>query len=430
MNLDLKEYIDFKVYSVIRIRDKYGFRIVLKYNDNSNKTIQQSGYCTKKAANDARDIVISELYGGTFIINKNISVSDFSIYWLEKVMKKIITYNSYESYKNIVYNHITKSIGKIKLSDLNVGHIQKLYNEKTKYSHDIAKLCKTVMNSMLKYAFEKKLISKNMAKGINLPKCVKNSKYRTIEIDTKKTLNVEQVKLLIEKSKNTPIYLQIMFAVLMGLRKQEINGLKYSDIDYVHKTISIQRQLGNKANTDNSSLKIGEYTKQEIDVKTFSSNRILEIPDILFEAILEEKKKYEKNKNRRINDKTTPFKDYDYIICSTYGNPRSKSFHFQYWKKLLEECNLPNIRFHDLRATYSTLLLKNNFSAKAISKQMGHATEIITMDVYGDNDEIIADCVNELNEYIEEVKPILDKTSEDNTDVEICDQVLEELIPF
>ena len=63
MNLDLKEYIDFKVYSVIRIRDKYGFRIVLKYNDNSNKTIQQSGYSTKKSANDARDIVISELYG-------------------------------------------------------------------------------------------------------------------------------------------------------------------------------------------------------------------------------------------------------------------------------------------------------------------------------------------------------------------------------
>ena len=71
-------------------------------------------------------------------------------------------------------------------------------------------------------------------------------KYRTIEIDVKKTLNIDQVRLLIEKSKETPIHLQIMFAVLIGLRKQEINGLKYSDIDFIHRTLKIQRQLGSK----------------------------------------------------------------------------------------------------------------------------------------------------------------------------------------
>ena len=71
-------------------------------------------------------------------------------------------------------------------------------------------------------------------------------KYRTIEIDVKKTLNIDQVRLLIEKSKETPIHLQIMFAVLIGLRKQEINGLKYSDIDFIHRTLKIHRQLGSK----------------------------------------------------------------------------------------------------------------------------------------------------------------------------------------
>ena len=49
------------------------------------------------------------------------------------------------------------------------------------------------------------------------------------------------------------------------------------------------------------------YTKQEIDVKTESSNRVIQIPDILFEAILEERRKYEKNRKRRINDKNNPF---------------------------------------------------------------------------------------------------------------------------
>ena len=430
MNIKIKEYTDFKVYSVMKIKNKYGFRIVLEMKDDKTKTIQQSGYDTKKAANDARNLVISELYSGSFIVDKNISVKDFGSYWLEEVMKKKITSDSYDSYKNIVYNHITKNLGKIKLSELNTGHIQRFYNEKANYSHSIVKLCKTVINSMLKYAKEKNLISKNVAEGVNLPRNVKKDKYRTIEIDVKKTLNIKQVKLLIEKSKNTPIHLQIMFAVLMGLRKQEINGLKYSDVDYVHRTLKIERQLGKKANTDNSELKLGEYTKQEIGVKTFSSNRELEIPDILFEEILEERKKYEKNRSRRINDKTLPFKDYDFIVCSTYGNPRSKGFHFNYWKKLLRECNLPNIRFHDLRATYSTLLLKNDFSSKAISKLMGHATDIITIDVYGDNEEIIADCVDELSSFIEEVRPNNADENGDNSDILVCDQILDELTTF
>lgn len=431
MNFDTKSYIDFKVYAVTTIKKKYGFRIVLKYEDDTEKTIQKSGFSTKKEANNARNVAITELHNGTFVVYDNVNVKTFFTYWLEEVMKPSITSDSYDSYKNIVYNHIIPMYGTIKMITLNTGHIQKLYNVKAEFSHNIVKLCKAVMNSALKYAKEKNLVSLNVADGVNLPKCVKKKKYRTIEIDVKKTLNIQQIKLLIEKSKDTPIHLQVMFAVLMGLRKQEINGLKYSDIDYIHRTLNIQRQLGKKANTDNSELKVGEYTKQEIDVKSFSSHRELEIPDILFEAILEERKKYEKNKRRRINDKTQPFKDYDFIICSTYGNPRSKSFHFKYWKQLLKECDLPDIRFHDLRATYSTVLLKHNFNSKAISKLMGHASDIITVDVYGDNDEIIADCVDELETFIESVRPEqLEYNSEDELNISIDESTLQELIAF
>ena len=94
-----------------------------------------------------------------------------------------------------------------------------------------------------------------------------------------------------------------------------------------------------------------------------------------------------------------------YIFILTFDNPRSKSFHFKYWKQLLKDNELPDIRFHDLRATYCTLLLKNNFSSKAVSKMMGHATDIISVDVYVDNEEIISDCLNELEPFIELVKP-------------------------
>ena len=66
---------------------------------------------------------------------------------------------------------------------------------------------------------------------------------------------------------------------------------------------------------------------------------------------------------------------------------------------------MPNIRWHDLRHSYATLLMKNDFNLKAISKILGHAKEIVTADIYVDNREIITDGVAELKEYMEEVIP-------------------------
>ena len=66
---------------------------------------------------------------------------------------------------------------------------------------------------------------------------------------------------------------------------------------------------------------------------------------------------------------------------------------------------MSDIRWHDLRATYCTILLKNDFNPKAVSKLMGHAKEIIMIDVYGDKQEIIEDCLEALEPFIDEVLP-------------------------
>lgn len=217
-----------------------------------------------------------------------------------------------------------------------------------------------------------------------------------------------------------------MFAVLMGLRRSEIIAVKYSDIDYINRTLHVERQLGIIPMSDKKDFHPKTYTKQEIELKTESSERIIPIPDMLFEAIIEERQKYERNRKRRINDKVNPFFDGNYICCSTYGKPRSKDYHWKHFKKLLQDNDLPDIRWHDLRATYCTILLKNEFNPKAVSKLMGHAKEIITIDVYGDNREIIEDCLEALEPFIEEVRP--EKEEIDLNDVDCMDSVVAELM--
>lgn len=402
IDVKLQNYVDWHVKTVMKIKKGYGYRVILKYQDGSEKTQQKAGFRTVREAENARNKTIGELHSNTYCVYTSVKVNEFMEFWLENDIKKRVgSYETYSTFSGNVRNHIVPAIGSKLMDSVTAADIQELYNQLVEYSVSVAKMVRTVINLSMQYAVEMKVIRDNPAKGINLPKKVKKKMYHTRNIDTQKTLTMEQVAVLIEKSKQTPIYMQVLLNVLMGLRRSEIIAVKYSDVDYVNRTLRVERQLGRVLNGEDKEFAPKTLTKQEIQTKTRSSVRELPIPDYVFEAILQERAKYEKNRRRR----SKAFQDLGYICCSSYGRPRSKNFHWKYYKKLLRDANLPDIRWHDLRSTYCTLLLKNEFSPKAVSKLMGHAKEIITMDVYGDNREIIANGVPEMEEFMLEVLP-------------------------
>lgn len=400
-----RSYKDYTVYSVLKLKDKYGFKVKLTFIDDEEEIRQIGGFKTKKEANLERDRVVAQLVNHTYVVYPKIKSDEYFEYWLEIVMKPDLTYNSYMSYRNVINNYVIPYFKNYYINQINIGHIQKFYNEVANKYKSIARLSKAVLNAAFSYAKKNNLISVNPTLNVKLPKGIETTYKKVQVIDIEKTFNIEQIKLIIEKSKQTPIYMHMLFALLMGLRKQEINGLKYSDIDYVNRKLYLERQLGVDPNKSKEDCKKKTYTKQEIKLKTFSSERVLDIPDMVFEAILEQRKIYETNRKRRINDKTTPFTDLDYICCSTYGHPRSKGFHKRHYDKLLKDNNLPKIKFHDLRHTYTTLLLMNNHDLKAVSELLGHSSTIITSSIYFDKNKIIVDCTKELNSFIELVKP-------------------------
>lgn len=278
----------------------------------------------------------------------------------------------------------------------------------SKKSYSSAKNCRVILLTALRYAVGKKLISENPAEDLYVPKSEtvkqkeKKKEYRTINIDSQATLTVEQLKLLIEKAKESKVYMYILFAGLMGLRKSEILGLKYSDVDFTRQTLYVQRQLGKDLSKPQDELPKKTLTKQEVSLKTRSSKRVLDIPDIVFNAILEQHRIYEKNRRRRPGQ----FQDEGYICCSSYGRPQSASYCYKEYKRLLSDNGLPNIRFHDLRHTYATILTNEEIDVKAISNSLGHSKTIITVDVYTDKKQMIVDVSKQTQEFACELFPI------------------------
>lgn len=404
LDLTMQHYVDWDVKAVMKLLDRnnYAYRVVLKYQDGTKHIQQKSGFQSKKEAEDARKRTIGELCNGTYVVHSNVKLKDFLEYWLEyDIRPRAGSYNTYSSYSQVVKRHIIPYLGRKKLIEINRGDIQRLYQERTEFSVHVARQVKTVLNVSLRFAVEHKLIPTNLAEGVNLPKSAPTKPYHTRNIDSQKTLTMEQIQILLDASKETPIHMQVLFNVLMGLRRQEINGLKYSDVDYINRTLSVERQLGRELNRMPNGIDDEPKTKRELPLKSSSSRRVLPIPDYVFETILEERKIYERNRSHR----KERFLDLDYICCSNDGKPRSKDFHWKHYKKLLKDVGLPDIRWHDLRSTYCTLLLKSDFSPKAVSKLMGHAKELITVDVYGDNSNITPGEIPELQAYMDEVLP-------------------------
>ena len=263
---NLEPYVSYGVSNVMKIKGKYGFRVTLAYLDKDVKVCQHAGYVKKADAGRARNTVVAQLHDGIYVTYTNVRVGELLEYWLEDVMRPrpSFTANSYRAYKDCIEKHIIPRIGGLKLLTLNQGHLTGLYQNLAEKYAAIPGRARTIMNTAMRFALSKRLVMSNPCKDACLPKKVEKGQYHTVAVDETQTYTLDQVKRLLEASKGSRIHMQMVFALLMGLRRSEINGLKYSDVDYGKRKLCIRRQLGEDLHGDPSSIGPNMKTKQEI----------------------------------------------------------------------------------------------------------------------------------------------------------------------
>lgn len=159
----------------------------------------------------------------------------------------------------------------------------------------------------------------------------------------------------------------IKLLLLTGLRIGELNGLKWSDIDYANKVVHVRR---NRLYDP----KLGYYEK---DPKTKTSIRSIPIPD----SLIEDLKRYEAW--FKIADNQFDYKLDQYYLASTiYRKPVASSTVAKWLKKYQSEWNTKRVTCHGMRHTYCSLLLLKNVPIQTVSKYMGHSDSTVTLKVY------------------------------------------------
>ena len=282
--------------------------------------------------------------------------------WFENYAKIKVRPSSHQTYRGYIDNHIKPNIGKIPLGKLTTLELQKLYKKLLSrgrvdrieakgqpkgLSPKTVRNIHQVISSAMDFAKAQKLIAVNPTDGCALPK---------LEHREMKTLPVEQLASFLREAKESGVFEMYYIELATGLRRGELLGLKWEDLDLEQGTLRVQRQVS-RIN--------GEVV--EAPLKTKNSYRTISLGTDAVGILKEQRKKCGSS---------------EYVFPSPTGGPISPDSVIQMLHRVLKRAGLPKVRFHDLRHTFATVALQNGVDIKTVSGMLGHYSAGFTLDTY------------------------------------------------
>lgn len=283
--------------------------------------------------------------------------------WLDEYMIFTIRESTLDSYRAMVKNQVKPFIGGKQIASLTTADMQKFYNKIKKEGrvreHPIHG--KTLADSMVRgvhmmlhealdTAVKERLIAKNPTNGTTVPKC---------NYPEKQILGDSQLDTFLEAIKGEEYWDAFFYVeVMTGLRRGEICGLKWQDINFEENKLQVKRSVSVKKG---GGVSIGE-TKTETGV------RCIQMPPSVAELLKSKKQ--------------TAITEWVFPNFMHPEQPISPATAYRKLKIILKHAGLPLIRFHDLRHTFATHATHGGVDPKTLAGILGHTNASFTLDTY------------------------------------------------
>ena len=300
-------------------------------------------------------------------IEANMLFSDYMESWLN-IIKGSVAVPTYSSYSEIVNKNIIPYFRerKITLQGLTAKDIQAFYlHELQRVSASTVIHYHANIHKALKYAVKIDLIEVNPADKVERPK---RKQYVGSFYDA------DEINALFEAAKGTKLEFPVLFGAFYGLRRSEAVGLKWDAIDFEENTIVIRHTV-TQCNVDGKKVIVASDT-----TKTKSSRRTLPLVPFVKERLLALKE--EQAENRRLCGRSYIKEYLGYVCVNEIGDLIKPGYVTRSFSKLLQANGFRHIRFHDLRHSCASLLLKNGVPMKQIQEWLGHSDFSTTANIY------------------------------------------------
>ena len=321
---------------------------------------------TRKEVQEKLKVALREQQQGTLVTAPRQTLAQFLTDWLENSQKQSVRPRTYERYEELVRLHIAPALGRYELQKLSAQHLQAFYAKKSEEGLSATTInhFHNVLHKALDTAVKWNLVARNVCDLVSPPR------RKRFEVHP---LTLEQVRKLLSVVDGHEMEALFKLALATGLRRGELMGLKWQDINFDAGVLQVRRILSRVPT------KMPGKGYVEAEPKTQKSRRSVVIAPFALEAL-------KKHQIRQLEAKLkvgSAWQEHDYVFCTSIGthlNPTRDML--DQFKALLLKAGLPDIRFHDVRHSAATLLLSVGVHPKVVQEILGHSQISITMDVY------------------------------------------------
>lgn len=319
---------------------------------------------------------------GSLNVLPNVTFKCFAEKWFTdyaEIQQSTTTLERCEDFKERTY----AAIGDMRMDKIKTVHIQEFINSLTKpgvnkvspekgLAYKTIKHYRSFISEVFDYAIRIEMLTKNPCTNVKLPP----KKQAEKKIYTPKQAE-EFVDLLYSEA---PLKYQLFstIAIICGLRRSEIVGLRYCDIDVDNHTLKIERAAN--------------YFRKKKEMyigstKTESSARVLKIPQIVIDLFLKYKVQ-EVSQKRFMGLRHT---EDDYLFCdTTYTKIMYNGLPYNYLKKMCKKHNMDFYGIHSMRHFVATAMIAKGADIKTVSEILGHSSANTTIPVPNSNTKPIA----------------------------------------
>lgn len=296
---------------------------------------------------------------GTWSDTQSTTVGDFLERYLADVVAHTLRPKTQETYILLTRKHLIPELGNVRLLALRPNHLQVFYSSKLAagYSRRTVQYLHAIIHKALTQAVKWDMVPRNVADAVEAPRPAKRPPEILTEV---------QALSFLDYVKNDPLYPLYLTLFSTGMRKGEVLGLRWSDVDLDAGIIHVA-QIAQAVHKQGTLLS---------EPKTDKLRRSIGLPVAVVEAL-----KVHRARQARYHD-FEGFKDQDLVFCTKRGTPFGSRNILTYFHAALEKAGLPKVSMHSMRHLHATLLLKAGLHPKIVQERLGHSNISQTIDTY------------------------------------------------
>ena len=299
--------------------------------------------------------VIRDLDAATFVEPSRLSLSGYLDQWMQDYVATSVRPRTARGYGAIV-RRLQGSLGNVRLTELNPQHVQRYYSGLLSEGLSAQTILHhhRVLSQTIGQAVRWDMLSRNVLDRVTPPKRTKPEL---------RTLTASEVQHLLRSTEGTEFHVAIHLAIHTGLRRSELCGLIWSDVDLGARSLRVVRTM--------VSLR-GDAAHQD-EPKSRRSRRMVAF-GIETAELLEE---------RRASLSASGSVESARVCARRDGHEMLPDAVSRGFKEIAERCGITGARFNDRRHTHASLLLASGVPVHVVQARMGHESIQTTVDIYG-----------------------------------------------